>query len=132
MLVCNKRQLGRPCRKKTCVLNNICPLSACAYTSLLLRVFNYTIGTYSPPYFSLANKASSVPNYYTCQEHFSRATVFKKKNAKVSSRRLYLINRCSQCKVCGRPRGSRAAGREQAPRLAGEALGKAVDSHQPH
>lgn len=55
-----------------------------------------------------------------------------KKNAKVSSRRLYLINRCSQCKVCGRPRGSRAAGREQAPRLAGEALGKAVDSHQPH
>lgn len=79
-VVCNERQLGRPCRKnKTCVLNNICPLSARAYTSLLLRVFNYTIGTYSPPYFSLANKASSVPNYYTCQEHFSRATVFKKK-----------------------------------------------------
>lgn len=107
------------------------PSSASAQTLLLLQIFNYSMGAHSPPYFCLANKASRGLNYYSHQDHFSGATIFKK-NAKVSSIRPYLINRCSQCEVCGRPRGSRAVRREQDPQLARETPGTAVDSPQPH
>ncbi len=101
-MVCNERGLSQPC-KKTCLDNSMCPLSARA----LLQIFNYSIEAHSPPYFSLANKASrSSQLLQPSRPLLKRYDLLKKKMQKREAEGLIWLIGAASVKCVAGPEGA--------------------------